>query len=69
MAIHGKYQIRTNIIIDSNPIERISHFQYPGCDVTYRIDDYDKNNKSKKFRQFVAQYVEYLKETQGRTHS
>jgi hypothetical protein len=39
MAFHGKYPIRTKIIIDSIPIEQIFHFQYFGCDVTCRIDD------------------------------
>jgi hypothetical protein len=57
MAFNGKYPIRTKIIIDNNPTEQISYFQYLGCDVTYRTGD--KNKKSKNFRQFVVQYVEH----------
>jgi hypothetical protein len=45
MAFNGKYPIRTKIIIDYNTTEQISHFQYLGCDVTYRTGDKTKNSR------------------------
>lgn len=38
MTFHGKFPIRTKLMIDYIPIEQMSHLKYLGCDVTYEND-------------------------------
>lgn len=38
MAFHGKYPIRSKIIINEKPIEQVSHFCYLGTDISYNKD-------------------------------
>jgi hypothetical protein len=35
MAFRGKFPIRTEVLIDNELIEQLSHFTYLGCNFTY----------------------------------
>jgi hypothetical protein len=39
MAFLGAYPVRTKITIHNHQIEQVSHFNYLGCDVSYKADN------------------------------
>ena len=39
MALLGKNPVRTKIVIDNSVLEQVSHFNYFGCDISYRKDN------------------------------
>jgi hypothetical protein len=49
MAFEGKHPRRFKIVIDNNVIEQVSHFNYLGCDVSYKYDA-DLQIKLNKFQ-------------------
>jgi hypothetical protein len=60
VALHGKYPIRTKILIYNETIEQVSYFNYLGCDATYEINN-DIQNKLNKCRQIYGIIVKTLK--------
>jgi hypothetical protein len=38
MAFKGKFLVRTEIIIDNNRLQQVSHFSYLECDITHTLD-------------------------------
>jgi hypothetical protein len=50
MAFQGKYPIRSKIILNNKSItEKVSNFNYLGCNVTHKYDE-DLNDKLSKFQ-------------------
>jgi hypothetical protein len=50
MAFQGKYSIRSKIILNNKSItEKVSNFNYLGCNVTHKYDE-DLNDKLSKFQ-------------------
>ena len=39
MDFLGENSVRTKIIIDNSVLEQVSHFNYLGCDISYRKDN------------------------------
>jgi hypothetical protein len=60
MAFHGKYPIRTKILIYNEIIEQVSDFSYLGCDVTYEINN-DIQSKLNEFKQICGSITGTLK--------
>ena len=42
-----KNRVKTEIVIDNSVLEQVSHFNYLGCDISYRKDN-DIESKLKK---------------------
>lgn len=53
MAHRGKFPVRTKIIMDNQPLEQISHFEYLGCNISYEVD-HDIENKINKFQRICG---------------
>ena len=49
MAFQGRNPVRSKIIIEDSILEQVSHFQYLGCDITYKHDQ-DVDKKIQKFQ-------------------
>ena len=47
MAFHGKWPIRSKIVVENKILEQVSNFKYLGCDITY---DYDQDLQQKVSR-------------------
>jgi hypothetical protein len=60
MAFNGKYPTKTKILIYNETIEKVSHFSYLSCDVTYEINK-DIQNKLNKFRHMCGTITITLK--------
>ena len=42
MPFQGKYPIRTKIVMNNQMLDQVSHFNYPGCNISYGTDiDWD----------------------------
>jgi hypothetical protein len=48
MAFCGKRLVRSKLILDNQPIEQVSRFNYLGCQLSYQ-DEVDVNQKLEKF--------------------
>ena len=48
MTFHGKFPVKTKIVIDNYILEEISHFNYLEMDITYEKKG-DINKKASKF--------------------
>ena len=54
MAFLGTNPVRTNIVIDNSVLVQLSHFNYLGCDISYRKDN-DIGRKLNKFSYTLEQ--------------
>lgn len=58
MAFRGKAPVHSKIVIDDNPVELVSQFNFLGCDVGYEYEN-DISNKHLRFTYCVVQYTEH----------
>jgi hypothetical protein len=68
MAFCGKRLVRSKLILDNQPIEQVSKFNYLGCQLSYK-DEADVNHKLEKFNYMCSTIKRTLKnKTRMETH-
>jgi hypothetical protein len=60
MAFCGKWPVRSELILDNQPLEQVSKFNYLGCQLSYQ-GEFDFNHKLEKFRYMCGTIKRTLK--------
>lgn len=59
MSLWSKHKVGTKIAVESRIIEKVSKFNYLGCEISPEVE-HDFENKVSKFRAYVVQFIECL---------
>jgi hypothetical protein len=57
MTFCSKWPVTSKLILNNQPKEQVSRFNYPGCQLSYQCE-VDVHHKLEKFNFCVAQYSE-----------